>query len=103
MLPNGRAKGEALEGDALPAPTGAWVLETPASPDAEVEEHVAALFSGLSGDLDEWATLTSQFAVTVHCELEARAESSAFDLSPRLAQSLAERGVVISFSVAPPV
>ena len=46
-------KGEALEGDALPAPTGAWVLETPASPDAEVEEHVAALFSGLSGDLDE--------------------------------------------------
>ena len=95
-------KGEALEGDALPAPTGAWVLETPASEVAEVEEHSAALFSGLTGDLDEWATLTSQFAVTVHCELEAGDEQGAFDLSPRLAQSLAERGVVISFSVAPP-
>ena len=92
--------GEALEGDALPAPTGAWVLEAPSPEAAEVEIHVAALFSGLSGDLDEWATLTSQFAVTVHCELEASAEAGGFDLSPRLAQSLAERGVVISFSVS---
>ena len=61
---------------------------------------MAALFSGLTGDLDEWATLTSEFAVTVHCELEASDDAAVFDLSPRLAQSLAERGVVISFGVS---
>ena len=92
-------KSEALEGDALPAPTGAWVLEAPSPEAAEVEVHVAALFAGLSGDLDEWATLTSELAVTVHCEVEATPDAGSFDLSPRLAQSLAERGVVISFSV----
>ena len=93
-------KGQTLDGDALPAATGAWALEAASPESSEVEEQVAALFSGLTGDLDEWATLTSQFAVTVHCELEASDDGAGFDLSPRLAQSLAERGVVISFSVS---
>ena len=51
----------------------------------ELEEHVATLFSRLTGDLDEWATLTSQFAVTVHCELEASSEAGSGGQRPRCA------------------
>jgi hypothetical protein len=92
-------KDEVVDGDALPAATGAWVLETSLSDSAEIEEYVAELFSKLTTDLDEWATLSSQFAVDVRCELEVGESSDGFDLSPRLAAALAERGVVLSFAV----
>ena len=96
------SKGDALDGDALPAATGAWVLESALSETAEIEDHVAELFGKLTSDQDEWSTLTNQFAVDVRCELEAGDEGEGFDLSPRLAAALAERGVVISFSLLGP-
>ena len=94
--------GDSIDGDALPAPTGAWVLDSSLPDTAEIEEHVAALFGKLTSDLDEWATLSSRFAVDVRCELEACDPGDGFDLSPRLTASLAERGVVLSFSLGPP-
>ena len=92
-------KGDTLDGDALPAATGAWELETALPDSAEIEEHVAELFGKLTTDLDEWATVTAQFAVDIRCELEAGESGEGFDLSPRLAAALAERGVVLSFSL----
>ena len=75
-----------------------WVFgeaEVPAS--GELEECIADLLATLTGDLDEWATLTSNFTADVRCELVAGGGSEGFDLSPRLAQALADRAVVISF------
>lgn len=95
-------KDELVEGDALPAATGAWVLEASLPESAEIEESVANLFGRLTSDVDEWATLSAQFAVDIRCELElveSGDSSDAFDLSPRLAAALAERGVVLSFSL----
>ena len=92
-------KGDALDGDALPAPTGAWVLDTSLPDTAEIEEHVSELFGKLTSDLDEWGTLSARFAVDVRCELEVGDAGEGFDLSPRLAAALGERGVVLSFSM----
>lgn len=92
-------KGDPLDGDALPAATGAWVLETSLPDSAEIEDHVTELFGRLTTDPDEWAAVTSQFAVDIRCELETGDAGEGFDLSPRLAGALAERGVVLSFAL----
>ena len=96
---HGRRKGDAVDGDALPAATGAWILESSLPETAEIEEHVSQLLAPLSGDLDEWGTVTTNFSADMRCDLTLGNGSEAFDLSPRLAQSLAERGIVISFHI----
>jgi hypothetical protein len=96
-------KGETPDGDVLPAATGAWVLETSLRDSAELEEHVTDLLGKLTGDPDEWETLTSQFAVDLRCDLEVGEESptaEGVDVSPRLAGALSERGVVLSFALS---
>jgi hypothetical protein len=92
-------KGETPDGEVLPAGTGAWVLESPLPDTVEIEEHVAELFAKLTSDVDEWTTVSAQSAVDIRCELEVGESGEGFDLSPRLAAALAERGVVLSFSV----
>lgn len=91
--------GDALDGDVLPAPTGAWVLDSSLPDTAEIEEHVSELLAKLTGDVDEWGTLSARFAVDVRCELEVGELGEGFDLSPRLAAALGKRGIVLSFSV----
>jgi hypothetical protein len=95
-------KGETPDGDVLPAATGAWVLETSLSDSDELEEHVTTLLAKLTGDPDEWATLSAEFAVDLRCDLELAAggpSGDGVDVSPRLAGALAERGVVLSFAL----
>lgn len=80
-------------------PTGAWILDSALSERAEVEEHVESLLSSLSNDMDEWSRLTDTYSASIHCGLFLDQYNEGFELSPRCAQSIAERGLVIAFDI----
>jgi hypothetical protein len=80
-------------------PTGAWILDSGLSEKAEIEDHVEALLSPVSNDSDEWASLTSRFSASILCSVFLDQYNEGFELSPRLAQSLADRGLVIAFDI----
>ena len=80
-------------------PTGAWILDSPLSGKSEIEDQVEALLASVSNDGDEWASLTSRFSASILCCVSFESENGSFELSPRLAQSLSERGLVIAFDV----
>lgn len=80
-------------------PTGAWILDSGLSEKSEIEDHVEALLSSVSNDNDEWASLTSRFSASILCSAFLDQYNEGFELSPRLAQSLAERGLVIAFDI----
>ena len=80
-------------------PTGAWILDSGLSEKSEIEDHVEALLSSVSNDNDEWASLTSRFSASILCSAFLDQYNEGFELSPRLAQSLAERGLVIAFDL----
>jgi hypothetical protein len=80
-------------------PTGAWILDSGLSEKAEIEDHVEALLSPISNDSDEWASLTSRFSASIICSVFLDQYNEDFELSPRLAQSLADRGLVIAFDI----
>lgn len=99
-----RRKGEKVlskTGEATDAvePTGAWILETGLSERAEVEEHIEALLGSLTNDMDEWSSLQDRFSATVFCGLFLNQYNEGFELSPRIAQALSERGLVIAFDI----
>lgn len=81
------------------APTGAWILDSPLSEKAEVEDHLEALLGPLSNDMDEWSNLTSGASVSILCSVFLDQYNEGFELSPRAAESLAERGLVIAFDI----
>ena len=81
------------------APTGAWILDSGLSEKAEIEDHVEAILSPVSNDSDEWASLTSRFSASILCSTFLDQYNEGFELSPRLAQSLADRGLVIAFDI----
>ena len=80
-------------------PTGAWILDSNLSEKAEVEEHVEALLATVSNDNDEWASLTNQFSASVLCSVFLDQYNEGFEISPRLSQYLADRGLVIAFDI----
>lgn len=80
-------------------PTGAWILDSGLSEKAEIEDHVEALLSPVSNDCDEWASLTSRFSASILCSTFLDQYNEGFELSPRLARSLADRGLVIAFDI----
>lgn len=80
-------------------PTGAWILDSGLSEKAEIEDHVEALLSPVSNDSDEWASLTSRFSASILCSVFLDQYNEGFELSPRLARSLADRGLVIAFDI----
>ena len=80
-------------------PTGAWILDSGLSEKSEIEDHVEALLSSVSNDNDEWASLTSRFSASILCSAFLDQYNEGFELSPRLAQSLSERGLVIAFDI----
>ena len=80
-------------------PTGAWILDSPLSEKAEIEDHIEALLSPVSNDSDEWASLTSRFSASILCSIFLDRYNEGFELSPRLARSLADRGLVIAFDI----
>jgi hypothetical protein len=80
-------------------PTGAWILDSGLSEKSEIEEHIEALLGPLSNDMDEWSRLTDIFSASVHCGLFLDQYNEGFELSPRVAQALAERGLVIAFDI----
>ncbi|MFK7895533.1 MAG: DUF4279 domain-containing protein [Myxococcota bacterium] len=80
-------------------PTGAWILDSWVSEKAEVEEHVESLLGALSNDSDEWENLTSRFSASLLCSVFLDQYNEGFELSPRVGQSLADRGLVIAFDI----
>jgi hypothetical protein len=80
-------------------PTGAWILDSWLPEKAEIEEHAEALLAAVSNDSDEWASLTARFSASILCSAFLDQYNEGFELSPRLAQSLADRGLVIAFDV----
>ncbi len=80
-------------------PTGAWILDSGLSEKAEIEDHIEALLAPVSNDSDEWASLTSRFSASILCSLFLDQYNEGFELSPRLAQSMADRGLVIAFDI----
>ena len=57
------------------------------------------LLASLSNDMDEWASLTNQFSASILCSLFLDQYNEGFELSPRIAQAVAERGLVIAFDI----
>lgn len=80
-------------------PTGAWILDSWVSEKAEVEEHIESLLSVLTNDPDEWENLTSRFSASLLCTVLLDQYNEGFELSPRVSQSLAERGLVVAFDI----
>ncbi len=80
-------------------PTGAWILDSPLSEKAEVEDHLEALLAPLSNDMDEWSNLTDGASASILCSVFLDQYNEGFELSPRAAKSLAERGLVIAFDI----
>ena len=93
-------KGEKVAGsqDAI-EPTGAWILDSALSERAEIEEHVEALLASVSNDMDEWSSLTDRFSASILCGAFLDLYNEGFELSPRLAQAVSDRGLVIAFDI----
>ncbi len=87
------------KGAAAVEPTGAWILDSALSEKAEIEEHVETLLSSVSNDSDEWDQLTSLFSASILCSAFLDQYNEGFEVSPRLARSLADRGLVIAFDI----
>ena len=87
------------EGGAAVEPTGAWILDSSLSERDEIEEHIESLLSSVSNDSDEWEQLTSLYSASVLCGLFLDQYNEGVELSPRVAQSLAERGLVVAFDI----
>ena len=85
-------------GDAV-EPTGAWILDSPLSEKVELEEHIEVMFGSLSNDMDEWSSLTDRFSASIQCSLFLDQYNEGFELSPRITQALAERGLVAAFDI----
>ena len=92
-------KGDKIPSTSSSEPTGAWILDSGLTEKAEIEDHVEALLSPVSNDSDEWASLTSRFSASILCSAFLDQYNEGFELSPRLAQSLADRGLVIAFDI----
>lgn len=80
-------------------PTGAWILDSPLPDKTEIEEHIETLLSTLSSDPDEWEQLSSRFSASILCSAFMDQYNEGFELSPRVAHSVAERGLVIAFDL----
>jgi hypothetical protein len=95
-----RRKGEKIEGksDSV-APTGAWILDSTLSERVELEEHLEVLLGSLSNDMDEWSSLTDRFSASILCSLFLDQYNEGFELSPRITQAIADRGLVIAFDI----
>ena len=91
--PAGGGSGNTVE------PTGAWILDSSLSEKAEIEEHVETLLSSVSNDTDEWEQLTSRFSASILCSAFLDQYNEGFEISPRLARSLSDRGLVIAFDI----
>jgi hypothetical protein len=93
-------KGDKIRGNGSGVePTGAWILDSPLPEKAEVEDHVETLLGSLSNDMDEWSSLSDRFSATMHCGLFLDQYNEGFELSSRVAQAVAERGLVIAFDI----
>jgi hypothetical protein len=93
-------KGDKVRGNSNAVePTGAWILDSGLSEKDEIEEHIEALLGPLSNDMDEWSRLTDGFSASIHCGIFLDQYNEGFELSPRVAQALAERGLVIAFDI----
>lgn len=87
------------DGGSAVEPTSAWILDSTLSEKAEIEDHIESLLSAVSNDTDEWEQLTSVYSASILCSAFLDQYNEGFEISPRLSQSLAERGLVIGFDI----
>ena len=80
-------------------PTGAWILDSRISEKSEIEDHVEWILSVLTTDEDEWSSLTERFSASILCGVFLDQYNEGFELSPRLCQALASRGLVIAVDI----
>ena len=80
-------------------PTGAWILDSALSEKTEIEEHVETLLATVTNDFDEWASLADQFSASILCSVFLDQYNEGFEISSRLSQALADRGLVIAFDI----
>lgn len=80
-------------------PTGAWILDSTLSEKEEIEDHIESLLSSVSNDPDEWEQLTNRFSASILCSTFLDQYNEGFELSPRIARSLAERGLVTAIDI----
>lgn len=94
-------KGDPVGGDESSAvePTGAWILDSTLSEKAEIEDHIETLLSSVSNDTDEWEQLFSRFSASILCSAFLDQYNEGFELSPRIARSVSERGLVMAFDI----
>ena len=76
-----------------------WILDSGLSERDELEEHIEVLVASLSNDSDEWARLTDTYSASILCTLFLDQYNEGFELSPRVAEALSERGLVIAFDI----
>lgn len=86
-------------GAAAVEPTGAWILDSALSEKAEIEDHIETLLGSVTNDFDEWDQLTSLYSASILCSTFLDQYNEGFELSPRVAGSLAERGLVVAFDI----
>lgn len=80
------------------ATTGSWILASELSAGSDIEEQVESVLEKLTKDFDEWASLTERYSADVTCVVSA-SDGAEFDISPRLAMALADRGLAIGFTI----
>lgn len=81
------------------ARTGSWLLDHTVSNEATVGEAIHALLLSLPDDRSAWASLTSQFAVDLICDLTVRCVNRGFKLPPEALALVAERGITLGFDI----
>lgn len=92
-------KGDAVGRSGEVSSTGSWILASELSASRDIEEQVESVLEKLTKDFDEWASLTTRYSADIACIVSMISDGADFDISPRLAQALADRGLAIGFTI----
>ncbi len=93
------------KGDGIPgqyhriANVGYWLLEGSPPSEVRLEQQVNNLLDKVTDDLAVWHDLTNRFNVDIFCGLFLECFNRGFNLSPKLFQCLADRGIRLEFDI----
>ena len=81
------------------ARTGSWHRVTSLPPEAELDDHIQSVLSGLTSDLAVWADLLSRFDADIFCGVFLDHANEGFELSPTVTSALGARGLPVGFDI----
>ncbi len=81
------------------ARTGSWLLDYPVGADNTISDAIKALLGNLPTDESVWASLASQFAVDLICDVTVRCVNRGFELAPEVSGMMALRGITLGFDI----